>query len=189
MTVRSIPSEHLKSFEEDLIEPWPPHPIEFPVTEGEINFFPRHIGLVQFMVFEKIFHFRSRYYRMQLGVISRNARRAGRGKHVFILVPDTIEKLLREIKHGPGHRPAETERVLRAMYFQGKTPAEAGCQVSDKTLLRHLKRAEKIVDVLGPRRDNPFGISLATIKISYTVLRYGRDGNIDIRRYFRGKIF
>lgn len=167
----------------------PRSPIEFPFTAEEIENFPRHLHPMTTQIFKHDQKLRRRYYRDQLGQIARNAKRIGRGANAFILVPDTTEKLLQEIKRGPGRQPAETERVLRQMYFLGKTPAEAGCQVSSKTLLRHLKRAEKIVDVLGPWRDNPFGVSLATIKISYVALRYGRDGNIDIRRYFRGKIF
>ena len=164
-------------------------PIEFPVTEGEIENFPRHFNPMMIERIKKDFKKRRRWYGELISQIARNSRRPGRGEHVFIILPTTAEKLLTELKRGPGHQQAEAERVIWEMYHRGLTPDEAECQINRRTLIRHLQRAEKIVDVLGELRDNPLRIGLTTVRISYAVLRYGRDAMIDIQKYFRGRIF
>ena len=163
--------------------------IEFPVTPGEIEPFPRSFSLAQIEEYRMNFRKRRTAYRAQLSMIARNCRRDGRGGHVFIILPDTARNLLEVIRQEPGSHSSEAARIVEAMYFRGLSPEEAQSQVSRRTLGRYLRKAEDVVDLLGDLRDKPFKIGLKTVSVSYLILRLGRDGLIDIEKYFRGRIF
>ncbi len=167
-----------------------PPPIEFPLSEGELENFPRHLtdrDREEYSI--KYFIGRRRYYRMELIQIASNARRPGHGIYVIILIPETFEKIVTQIELGPGYKKAEVAEALRQMYYQGKTLAEIETDVCSKTITRYLEAAERTLDILGEHRSRPLKISLKAITLSYKVLRYGRDAWLDIRKYFADRIF
>ena len=127
--------------------------------------------------------------RYQFSQTVRNARRPGRGQHVFIIIPETFEALMTQIELGPGHQQMEAAYVLREMYFLGKTLSEIDTEISARTLTRYLQKSERVLDLFGEDRDRRFKIGLVTIRINHRVLRLSRDAKLDIRKYFAGSIF
>ena len=167
-----------------------PPPIEFPVSEGEIENFPRHLTDRDREVYSiKNFIGRRRYYRGLLVQIASNARRPGHGKYVIIFIPTTFEEIVAQIELGPGYKKAEVAEALRQMYYQGKTLAEIETDVCSRTITRYLEAAERTLDILGEHRARPLKISIKAITLSYRVLRLGRDAWLDVRKYFPDRIF
>lgn len=183
--------EYLRGIVPDYrINHFPPPPIEFPLSEGEIGNFPRHLTDREREEYSiKNFIGRRRYYRGELIQIASNARRPGHGIYVIILIPANFEKLLTQIELGPGYKKAEVVEALRQMYYKGKTLAEIETDVSSKTITRFLQAAERKLDILGEHRARPLKISIKAITLSYKVLRYGRDAWLDVSRYFPDRIF
>ena len=103
-------------------------------------------------------------------------------------MPDTFEEILKKIEQYTGQKIDEVIHGLHSLYFKGKRPEEVDCKVDVKTLTRYLTRAEIDLDVLGEKRA-VLQIGLRTLETCYTVLRYGRDGQIDIRPYFLHRMF
>ena len=167
-----------------------PHPpIEFPVTDGEIEPFPRRYPSILTEALKGRFKQRRSLYKQFTRQIASNARRPGRGKHVLIIIPETMNKLLETI--GSMHSPSsvEVERALWSIYYQGKIIDELDLTISEKTISRLLKRAERIVGIIPDDSPQELVIGLPTIKISYQVLRFGRDGIFDFQVYFSGRVF
>ena len=166
-----------------------PPPIEFPLSEGEIENFPRHLTEVERENCRKKFLTRRWHYRGECVQIASNARRQGHGIYIIILIPETFEKIVAQIELGPGYKKVEVAEALRQMYYLGKKLAEIETDVSSKTITRYLQAAERTLDVLGQHRSRPLKISLKAITLSFKVLRYGRDAWLDVRRYFPDRIF
>lgn len=172
-----------------VIQKGNPPPIEFPLSEGEIEDFPRYVGPAYRAFLRESFRERRWFYRGQLIQIAANARRPGHGQYVIILVPKTFEKLLTQIEWGPGYKKAGVAEALRQLYYLGKIMDEIETDVSSKTLTRYLQAAESVLDILREHRNRPLTISLKAITLSFKVLRYGRDAWLDVRRYFFYRIF
>lgn len=182
--------EYLRGIVPDsYIDHFPPPPIEFPLSQGEIENFPRHLTEVERDMYCKKFNLRRRYYREQLIQIAANVRRPRHGQYVIILVPATFEKIVAQIERGPGYKREEEAEALRQMYYLGRTLDEVEADVSSKTITRYLQAAERVLDILREHRNRPLTISLKAITLSYKVLRYGRDAWLDVRRYFPDRIF
>ena len=168
---------------------FPKPPLTVPVTPGETENFPRNCSLPLRELLKLSFLRRKRYYRAKVSEIARNARRTGRGSQIFIIKPETMEAVLNSVELIPSPKSEEVRRVLRSIYFLGKSPDEAESTVNNRTLTRHLIRAERIVGILSEEARNNLKIGLPTVKVSYQVLRLGRDALIDIQPFFEGKIF
>jgi len=163
-------------------------PINFPHYEDELVIFPRDVNMHRWFELQKDLEKRQRYYKERLNQIVGNYNRKGRGKFIVVIVPDTFEKILKKIEQYTGQKIDEVIHGLHSQYFKGKCPEEVDCKVDVKTLTRNLIRAEKDLDVLGEKR-TVLQIGLRTLETCYTVLRYGRDGQIDIRPYFLDRMF
>ncbi len=163
-------------------------PINFPHYEDELVVFPRDIDMHTWFGIQKDLNKRQRYYKERLNQIVGNYNREGRGKFIFIIVPDTFLEILRRIEQYPGQKVKEVIHGLHSQYFKGKRPEEVECKVDVKTLKRYLTRAEIDLDILGEKRST-LQIGFRTLETTYTVLRYGRDGQIDIRPYFLYRVF
>jgi len=163
-------------------------PINFPHFEDELFIFPRDINMHNWFTIQKDLKERQRYYKRNLNQIVGNYRRKGRGKYIFIIVPDTFQEILKRIEQYPGSKIREVIHGLHSLYFKGKRPGEVECEVDVTTLKRHLARATNDLAILG-EKPSMLQIGLRTLEISYKVLRYGRDGQIDIRPYFLHRIF
>ncbi len=163
-------------------------PINFPHYEDELVIFPRNIYMRLFLELSRDPWRRHHNYKDRLQNLSGNIKRPGRGVHTFLILPSTYDRIDQQLGTRPGSNTEEIRRVLRELYFKGKRPEEVASKVSGKTLLRALSIAEEALDILGEFR-KILRISLKTLEISYTSLRLGRDGQIDIRRYFRPRIF
>ncbi|MCH7576156.1 MAG: hypothetical protein IIA59_13680 [Candidatus Marinimicrobia bacterium] len=170
-------------------EVFPHPPIDFPVTPGETDNFPRNCALLLKETLKGDHLFRKRYYRAKVSEIARNARRPDRDSQIFIIKPDTMDSLLNSLGLIPSSNNKEVRRVLWVMYYQGLSPEESDAKVNGRTLARHLTRAERMVGVLPEDQREKSKIGLPTVKVSYQVMRLGRDGNFDIQPYFEGKIF
>ena len=164
-------------------------PIEFPVTVGETDNFPRNSSLPLREVWNEDYWWRRRCYRAKVSEIARNARRPDRESQIFIIRPATMDSLLRALKSIPSSNNEEVRRVLWAMYYQGFSPLESESTGNNRTLARHLERAERMTGILPTDKHEYSKIGLPTVMVSYQVLRLGRDGNFDIQPYFEGKIF
>ncbi len=132
--------------------------------------------------------YRTRWYKIKLQELSGNIKQEGRGVHTFLIVPQTYDRLDRQIASRRGNSTEEIRRVLYELYYKGRRPEEVDTQVSTKTLIRALTDAEEDLNILGGLRGT-LKISLKTLDISYTAMRYGREAKIDIRRYFYPRIF
>jgi len=175
---------------DSFIDHFPPPPIEFPLSDGEIENFPRHLYDRDRELYSiKNFSGRREYYRGLLVQISANTRRPGHGLYVIILVPETFERILRQITLLPGHKSEEVKEALWQMYYQGKILGEIETDVCSRTLTRYLQRAEGVLDILGEHRSRPLEITLRAITLSYRVLRLGRDAWLDVRKYLPDRIF
>lgn len=163
-------------------------PINFPHYEDELIIFPRNIVIRLFLELSRDPWLRKRKYKSLLQNLSANIKRPGRGAHTFLILPSTYDRIDQELSARPGSNTEEIRRVLRELYYKGKHLEEVASKVSGKTLLRSLREAEGTLDILGEFRTT-LRISLKTLEISYTALRLGRDGQIDIRRYFHPRIF
>lgn len=163
-------------------------PINFPHYEDELVIFPRNVEMHYWFTIQKDLKERQRYYKSNLNQIVGNYKRKGRGEFIFIIVPDTFQEILKRIEQYPGQKIDEVIHGLHSQYFKGKRPEEVDCKVDVKTLTRYLIRAEIDLDILGEKR-SVLQIGLRTLETSYTVLRYGRDGQIDIRPYFLYRVF
>ena len=183
--------EYLRGIVPDtFIDHFPQPPIEFPLSDGEIENFPRHLRDRELELYSiKNFSGRRRYYRGLLVQISANTRRPGHGLYVIILVPETFERILRQITLLPGHKREEVKEALWQLYYQGKILGEIETDVSSKTITRCLQAAERTLDVLGEQRARPLKISIEAITRSYRVLRLGRDACLDVKKYFPDRIF
>ncbi len=168
-----------------------PPPIAFPFFEGETENFP--LPPKGNEKIRKLYKTKMRTRRWMtrdlLSQTVKNARRPGHGKYVFVIIPDSFEKLMTHIELRPGYRQREAVFALREQYYLGKKLQEIDTDINAKTLTRYLQAAERAVDILGENRDRPFRIGLATIRISHRALRFGRDARIDIQKYFTGRIF
>ncbi len=124
-------------------------PIAFPLSEGEIENFPRHLTAVDRMAYtrERFVH-RREYYRGLLVQIASNARRPGHGICVVILIPATFEEIVAQIERGPGYKNAEVAEVLKKIYYLGLILEEIETDVCSKTLTSYLQRAERVLDIL-----------------------------------------
>ncbi len=183
--------EYLRGIVPDsYIDYFPPPPIEFPLSEGEIENFPRHLTAVDRGAYciEKFVH-RREYYRGLLVQIASNTRRPGHGKYVIIFIPATFEEIVAQIELGPGYKKAEVAEALRQMYYQGKKLEEIETDVSSRTITRFLQAAESALDILKEHRARPLKISIKAITLSYRVLRLGRDAWLDVRKYIPDRIF
>lgn len=89
------------------------------------------------------------------------------------------------------HSPAsvDVQHALWSMYFQGKIFEGLDITVSERTISRLLLRAERIAGVIPEDGSEGMVIGIPTIKLSYQVLRFARDGLFDVQPYFRGRIF
>lgn len=163
-------------------------PINFPHYEDELIIFPRNIGMRMYIEMSRDPWRRYYKYKSLLQSTSGNIKRPGRGAHTFLILPPTYDRFDQQLSTRSGTNTGEIRRVLGELYFKGKRPDEVGSKVSGKTLLRALSDAEEILDILGEFRTT-LKISLKTLEISYTAMRLGRDGQIDIRRYFHPRIF
>ena len=163
-------------------------PINFPHYEDELVIFPRGVCMHNWFAIQKDLNKRQRYYKERLNQIVGNYNREGRGKFIILILPDTFVKILVKIEQYPGQKIDEVMHGLHSLYFKGKRPEEVDCKVDVKTLKRYLTRAEKDLDILGEKR-SMLQIGMRTLETSYTVLRYGRDGQIDIRPYFLYRMF
>ncbi len=166
-----------------------PPPLEFPLSPGEIEDFPRDAWPKMREDLRKDFYFRRRFYREWVSQRGRNARRADRGTHTLILIPDTFEALHAQIVRGPGYKRIEAAGTLWEGYYLGKSWEETEWEVHPRTLTRYLQAAERALGILGEKREWPLVISWVSIRMSYAVLRMGRDANFDIQPYFTGRIF
>ena len=163
-------------------------PINFPHYEDELIIFPRNIGMRLFLELSRDPWRRHHNYKDRLQNLSANIKRPGRGVHTFLILPSTYDRIDQQLGTRPGSNTEEIRRVLRELYFKGKRHEEVASKVSGKTLLRALSEAEETLDILREFRTG-LRISLKTLEISYTAMRLGRDGQIDIRRYFYPRIF
>ncbi len=163
-------------------------PINFPHYEDELVIFPRDVDMHYWFRIQKDLKERQRYYKERLNQIVGNYNREGRGKFIFIIVPNTFLEILRRIEQYPGQKVKEVIHGLHSQYFKGKRPEEVECKVDVKTLKRYLTRAEIDLDILGEKRST-LQLGFRTLETCYTVLRYGRDGQIDIRPYFLHRMF
>lgn len=163
-------------------------PFNFPHYEDELFIFPRDVNMHRWFELQKDLGKRQRYYKEHLNQIVGNYKRKDRGRFIFIIVPDTFQEILRRIEQYPGQKIKDVIHGLHSQYFKGKRPEEVDCKVDVKTLKRYLTRAEKDLDILGEKR-SMLQIGMRTLETSYTVLRYGRDGQIDIRPYFLYRMF
>ena len=163
-------------------------PINFPHYEDELIIFPRNIAMRLFLELSRDPRWRNRIYKDRLQNLSANKKRPGRGAHTFLILPSTYDRIDQQLGTRPGSNTKEIRRVLRELYFKGKRHEEVASKVSGKTLLRALSEAEETLDILREFRIG-LRISLKTLEISYTAMRLGRDGQIDIRRYFYPRIF
>ncbi len=183
--------EYLRGIVPDsTIDNFRPPPIEFPLSEGEIENFPRHLTAVDRGAYSiEKFISRRRYYRMAIIQIASNARRPGHGIYIVILIPETFEKIVAQIERGPGYKKAEVAEVLKQMYYLGLILDEIETDVCSKTITRYLQAAESALDILKEHRARPLEISLKVITLSYKVLRYGRDAWLDVRKHLPDRIF
>ncbi len=168
---------------------YPPPPITFPVTDGEIEQFPRFFSMKTVDGLKHRFRKRRSLYRQWSREVASNARRPGRGKHIFVLKPETMNRLLDAMESIQSAGSANAQEALWAMYFQGKNFDEIELVISKKTITRLLIRAERIVGVIPEDAPEGLTIGIPTIKLSYQMLRCGRDGIFDIQQYFRGRVF
>ncbi len=163
-------------------------PINFPHYEDELIIFPRNVAMRLYIELSRDPWWRHRNYKDRLQNLSANIKRPGRGVHTFLILPSTYDRIDQQLGTRPGTNTKEIRRVLGEQYYKGKRPDEVGSEVSGKTLLRALRDAEETLDILGEFRTR-LKISIKTLDRSYTALRLGRDGQIDIRRYFHPRIF
>ncbi len=163
-------------------------PINYPHYEDELLIFPRNIAMRFYLELARDPLRRNREFKSRLQNLASNIKRPGRGAHTFLILPPTYDRLDQQLSTRSGTNTGEIRRVLGELYFKGKRPDEVASNVSGKTLLRALSEAEEILDILGEFRAT-LRISLKSLEISYTAMRYGRDGQIDIRDYFFPRIF
>ena len=168
---------------------FPAPPITFPVTLGEIENFPRSYPRKIAEQLKHRFKHRRSLYKQFARQIASNARRPGRGKHMFIIQPATMDRLLEVLGSLASPSSQEVQRALWAIYYQGHTLDEIDSKVSERTISRLLKQAENTVGVIPYEIRDELVIGIPTIKISYQVLRFGRDGLFNIQPYFRGRVF
>ena len=172
-----------------LYDYYPKPPLTLPLTPGETDAFPRSFAPPLREIIKHRYWQRGSLYRKMARQVATNARRPSRGKHIFIIRPTTMNRLLDAVASIPSPKSEEARRVLWSMYFQGKTPEEAESMVNSRTLTRHLIRAERMAEVLPADEREKFTIGLPTIKVSNQVLRLGRDGHFDFQPYFDGNVF
>ena len=172
-----------------LYEYYGPPPIELPVNTGEIDIYPRALPPHVRETLNNDLKLRRRFYQPKISELSRNARVAGRGRYTFIIKPETMDDLLETISGMKTHKNEEVRRVLWDIYYLGKTAREAESKVSGKTLTRHLIAAERTLEVMSIDQLKDMTIGVHTIMVSHRILRYARDALIDIRPFFRGRIF
>lgn len=163
-------------------------PINYPHYEDEMVVFPRMKRLRFYFDLVKDPKLRTRWYKIKLQELSANIRREDRGTYTFLLTPPSFDRIDLQLSTRPGENTEEIRRVLRELYYKGKRPEEVDSKVSRKTLGRALTEAEAALDILRDFRED-LKISLKTLEVSYTAMRYGRDAKIDIRRYFYPRIF
>jgi len=163
-------------------------PINFPHFEDELVIFPRVKMMRLYYDLKDDPKYRTRWYKIKLQELSGNIKQEGRGVHTFLIVPQTYDRLDRQIASRRGNSTEEIRRVLYELYYKGRRSEEVDAQVSTKTLIRALTDAEEDLNILGGLRGT-LKISLKTLDISYTAMRYGREAKIDIRPYFYPRIF
>ena len=164
-------------------------PVELPVTPGEIERFPRCYPMIFIEELKDKFKQRKSLYKAKVRGIASNARRPQRGKHIFIIKPETMDRLLEAVESIHSPASVDVQHALWSMYFQGKTFEELGVTVSERTISRLLLRAERIAGVIPEDAPEGIVIGIPTIKLSFQALRYARDGLFDVQPYFRGRIF
>lgn len=187
--MEAIPPVFQDPIQRMLYDFYPAPPIELPVTEGETDEFPRNYWPIFRETLKHRLRQRRSLYRQMVRQIASNARRPKRGKHIFIIKPETMDRLLEAVESIHSPASVDVRHALWSMYFQGKILKELDVMVSRRTISRLLLRAERIASVIP--EDAPAGlvIGIPTIKLSYQILRYARDGLFDVQPYFRGRIF
>ena len=168
---------------------FPPPPITFPVTDGEIEQFPRRWSMKTVDGLKHRFRKRRSLYRQMSQEVASNARRPDRGKHIFVIRPETMDRILEAVESIHAPSSLDVQHALWSMYYQGKTLDEIELMISEKTIKRLLMRAERIVGVIPDDAPEGLAIGIPTIKLSYQILRFGRDAIFDIQRYFRGRVY
>ncbi len=164
-------------------------PVELPVTPGEIEHFPRCYPMILIEDLKGRFKQRKRMYKAKVREIASNARRPQRGKHIFIIKPETMDRLLEAVESIHSPASVDVQHALWSMYFQGKIFEELDITVSERTISRLLLRAERIAGVIPEDAPEGIVIGIPTVKLFYQALRYARDGLFDVQPYFRGRIF
>ena len=163
-------------------------PINFPYFEDELVIFPRGIGIRELVSLINNPEIRKANYERRLRMMAGNFKAKGRGQYTFLILPQTFEQILRQIENRQTKITPEVLRVAKEYFFKGKRNHEVDSKITIRTLTNYLQRAEEELDILGNRR-GPLRIAARSLDTSYAVLRYGREEGIDIRRYFKNRMF
>ena len=115
-----------------LYDFYPKPPLTLPLTPGETDEFPRSSAPPLREVIKHRYWQRGSLYRKMARQIATNARRPNRGKHIFIIRPTTMNRLLDAVASIPSPKSEEVRRVLWSMYFQGKTQEEVESLVNQR---------------------------------------------------------
>ena len=163
-------------------------PVNYPHFEDELEIFPRNID-IRFLA-EIINHPEKRkgVYEKRLRMMADNFKVEGRGEHTFVILPQTFERILAQIEMRRSKIKAEVIRLAIEYFFKGRRAHETDIDVSIPSLTSYLRDAEKELDILGDSRGE-LNIVTRTLEVSYTVLRYAREEQLDFRHYFKDRIF
>ena len=163
-------------------------PINYPHFEDELVIFPRGIDMREMAALINHPERLKPEYEKRLRALVGNFNAKGRGKYTFLILPQTFEKILRQIEKRNTKITSDVTQSAIEYYYKGKRNHEVDSKITIRTLTSYLQRAEKELDILGDRRGELI-LATRTLDTTYTALRYGREAGIDFRRYFKNRIF
>lgn len=111
----------------------------------------------------------------------KNSKSEARGKHSFVILPNTFRLIIRHIEHSSGYKRSEVIDVLKQMYYRGLNFRMIDTGIGSDTVLRHLREAISALNLdLGDWKD----VSLKTLTFSRALLVDAEKVDVDIAKMF-----
>ena len=111
----------------------------------------------------------------------KNTKSEGRGKHSFVILPDTFRRIIKHIEQSSGYKKMAAINVLTQMYEEGQDFGKIETSIGADTALRYLREAVSALHLdLGTWKEP----SLKTLTFSRKLLDDAVEAGVDLTERF-----